>query len=186
MKIAKTFRIAAPIHRVWPIITDPEQVAGCLPGCEQVDKVDELNYKAVVKVVVGPIRTQFKVDIACVEQRAPEYAAYETKGEEGGKSSRVKAISSLALASVSEEETEVSYSSDLSLVGRLGKFGSGMMLKVADSMGEDFVAALKGVIEGQQTDAKPKTIKTLNRAFWIGGAILAAAIIVIALLLALP
>ncbi|MDE0679015.1 MAG: SRPBCC domain-containing protein [Gammaproteobacteria bacterium] len=184
MKIAKTFRIAAPIDRVWPTITDPEQVASCLPGCEQVDKVDELNYKALVKVVVGPIRTQFKVDIACVEQRPPEYAAYETKGEEGGKSSRVKAISTLTLASLSEEETEVSYSSDLSIIGRLGKFGSGMMLKVADSMGDDFVAALKGVIEGQQVDAGPKTMKTLNRAFWIGGAILVAAFVIIALLLA--
>ena len=58
----------------------------------------------------------------------------------------------------------------------LGKFGSGMMLKVADSMGDDFVAGLKGIVEGKPAAVETKTLSSLNRIAWIGIAIAIAAI----------
>ena len=179
MKVEKTFEIDAPIGKVWPIITDPERIAHCIPGYESVEKTGDDTYKAVIKVAVGPIKTTFKVDIACTEKRPPNFASYETKGDEGGKSSRVKATSTLTLSELSETQTAVSYSSDINIVGRLGKFGNGMMLKVADSMGDDFVAGLKGVVEGKPDAdvAVSKTQKSINRMAWIG---IATAIAVVA------
>lgn len=184
MIIEKTFTIDAPIDEVWSIIIDPEKVAHCMPGCESVTKVDDDNYQAVVKVAIGPIKTSFNVDIACIEQRAPEFALYQTNGDEGGKASRVKGTSTLNLKRLSETQTEVSYSSDISIVGRLGKFGSGMVMKVADSMGNDFVAALKNEMEGgtdSSTTEQPNTLNTLNKAVWVGAAAVAAVIIFVVL-----
>jgi hypothetical protein len=42
----------------------------------------------------------------------------------------------------------VHYISEVSIVGRLGKFGSGLVNKVADSIGDQFVANIKKSIEG--------------------------------------
>ena len=39
--------------------------------------------------------------------------------------------------------------SDMSIVGQPGKFGLGVMMKKADSMGEEFVQALCAQIEGR-------------------------------------
>lgn len=186
MIIAKTFNIEAPIDKVWPIIIDPEQVAHCIPGCEKVEKVDEDNYTAVVKVAIGPIKTKFNVNISCTEKRPPEFASYESSGSEGGKASRVKATSELMLESLNDNETKVSYSSDINIHGRLGKFGSGMVLKVADSMGDDFVAGLKNVInngseaggaEVQPVVAQTNTLNSLNKVVWIVSGVIAAAVI---------
>ena len=162
MKIAKTFDVEAPIDKVWAFITDPGKVAQCIPGCEDVQEIGPDSYKAVVKVQVGPIKTSFKTDIVCLEQRAPEFASYETKGEEGGKASRLKAKSTLTLNAVSESNTTVTYESDINLVGRLGKFGSGMMTKVADSIGEEFVTELKRVV-GQSTACHPRRASIVRR-----------------------
>jgi len=42
----------------------------------------------------------------------------------------------------------VYYASEVSLVGRLGKFGLGIMKKKAKSLGEEFAAAFRARVEG--------------------------------------
>ena len=147
MKIEKPFSVDAPAETVWQFITSPEKVAPCIPGCEGAEQTGDNTYKAAIKVKVGPIKTRFAVEIETLEERPPEFAAYETKGEEGTKSSRLKAKSTLSLTQLNDTTTEVTYTSEINLLGRLGKFGSGMMQKVADSIGNEFVAGLKEQVE---------------------------------------
>lgn len=147
MKIEKTFTVKAPAEKVWQFITSPDKVAPCIPGCEGAEQTGEKTYKAAIKVKVGPIKTRFAVDIETLEERPPEFASYLTKGEEGTKSSRLKATSTLSLVAVADDKTEVTYTSEVNLLGRLGKFGSGMMQKVADGIGNEFVDKLKEQVE---------------------------------------
>lgn len=174
MKIEKTFTVNAPRQTVWEFITSPEQVAPCIPGCEGAEETEAGKYKAVIKTKVGPIKTTFKVDIERTEERVPEFASYETKGEEGSRASRIKATSTLSLNELSANETEVTYTSDINMMGRLGKFGSGMMQKVADGIGNEFVAALKEKVEvssdtttSTETESKTSTQESgSNTLLW--------------------
>ncbi len=147
MKIEKTFTLSAPQEQVWSFITDPKKVAQCIPGCEGAEEKERGKYTAAINVKVGPIRTTFHLDIEQTEQRRPQFASYLGKGAEGSRASRISSVSTLALKAVSANSTEVTYTSDINIVGRLGKFGSGMMQKIADGIGEEFVAALKGRLE---------------------------------------
>lgn len=147
MKIEKCFVLATPRDEVWDFITTPEKVATCIPGCQAVEETAPRKYKTAVKVQVGPIKTTFNLDFEPTEERPPEFAAYLTSGTEGGRASRVKSHSTLALKELDAGRTEVTYTSDIQIVGRFGKFGAGVMKKKADSMGEEFVAALRAQIE---------------------------------------
>jgi hypothetical protein len=147
MKIEKTFTLSAPQEQVWSFITDPQKVAKCIPGCEGAEEKEQGKYAAAINVKVGPIRTTFHLDIEQTEQRPPEFASYLGKGEEGSRASRISSVSTLTLRSLSVNSTEVTYTSDINITGRLGKFGGGMMQKIADSIGEEFVGALKGRLE---------------------------------------
>jgi carbon monoxide dehydrogenase subunit G len=147
MKIEKTFTISAPQEQVWSFITDPHKVAQCIPGCGGAEEKEPGKYAAAIDVKVGPIRTTFHLDIEQTEQRPPEFASYLSKGAEGSRASRISAVSTLALKSLSADSTEVTYTSDINITGRLGKFGGGMMQKIADGIGEEFVAELKGSLE---------------------------------------
>jgi carbon monoxide dehydrogenase subunit G len=149
MKIEKTFTVARPQQQVWDFITAPEKVAPCIPGCEGAEKTAANKYKAVITTSVGPIKATFRVDIEATEERPPEYAAYVTSGEEGSKASRIKATSTLKLRRLTDNETEVTYASDINIMGRLGKFGSGMMKKVADAIGDEFVAKMRAQLEAE-------------------------------------
>jgi len=148
MRIEKSFTINAPQDEVWQFISSPEKVGMCFPGCQGVTALGENKYKAAIKVQIGPIRTLFNIDFEETEKRPMEYSAYSSRGEENNRASRLKAESTLTLSPSDEFSTQVDYTSEVSIVGRLGKFGAGMMKKKADSMGDEFVQVLRTQIEG--------------------------------------
>lgn len=169
MKVEKQFTINAPINRVWEVITEPELVAKCIPGCGKVEDHGNGEYHVSVQVEVGPIKTVFIINIKELERKEPEYAVYETSGEEGGKASRLNAKSRLSLSSAGDNKTQVTVHSDLNILGRLGKFGSGMMNKIIDGMSAEFIESIAQYIEtGKLSSTKQKTDTTKNILLAIG------------------
>jgi len=147
MRIEDHFTVAAPREIVWAAIIDPAVVAPCVPGCQGVAVVSPTLYKAKVRVQLGVIKADFNVDVEIVSETAPEEVRSRTCGEEGSRASSLTAENTLRLTGLSENETEVFYSSEAAVVGRLGKFGLGVMKKKAESLGREFAAAFKQRIE---------------------------------------
>ena len=121
VKIENRFVVAAPIDKVWVAITDPKIVAPCIPGCEDVEVLSPTAYKAKVKIAVGPIKAGFNLDIEVTKESPPDELISAVKGEEGSRASTIKAENILRLKSTDDGGTEVDFSSDVSVVGRLGK-----------------------------------------------------------------
>ena len=69
------------------------------------------------------------------------------KGEDSKMASSLLSKNEIRLHSVSGEETEIHYRSDVSVLGTLGKFGEGIMRKKATEVGEQFALFLKSKIE---------------------------------------
>ena len=156
MQIARTFAVAAPIERVWQFVTTPAEVGPCMPGCQHVEITGPGKYNAVISVKVGPIKTTFNFNIETIEERPPEHAVFSIRGNEGGNASRVNAENTLTLKAVSKNNTEVTYSSKVNIVGRLGKFAGGVMQKMAESMSDQFIGALRARLEPEvQSDSEP-------------------------------
>jgi carbon monoxide dehydrogenase subunit G len=148
MKIDKQFTVDASQQAVWDFITSPDKVAPCIPGCDDVEAIGPGKYRAAIKLEAGPIKTTFHLTVTATEERPPEYCSYQTQGEEGGKASRLSATSSLTIVPLGEHQCEVSYASEITIAGRLGKFGAGVMKKIADKMSDKFVTALRAEIAG--------------------------------------
>lgn len=147
MLVEGQFVVGAPRERVWTAIKDPAVVAPCIPGCQGVEVVSPTLYKAKIRVQLGPIKADFNVDVEIVSETVPEEVRSRTRGEEGSRASSLSAENILHLTGLSENETAVFYSSEATVVGRLGKFGLGVMKKKAESLGREFAAAFKQRIE---------------------------------------
>ncbi len=157
MKIEDRFVVDAPLDQVWRLITDPDHVAPCVPGCESVEVTAPNAYRASIKVVMGPIKTTFNITVEVTGERPPTFWSSVTRGEEGGKASSLVAHSELNLRSIDVNSTEVRYVSEVSIFGRFGKFGLGMMKKRAESIGGEFAKAFAARVKqdaaGQAVDA---------------------------------
>jgi carbon monoxide dehydrogenase subunit G len=147
MRIEGSFTVAAPRERVYAEITNPALMAACIPGCEAIEVVDPKTYRARILVEVGPIKARFALVVEITSEEPPARVVCVTRGEEGSRASMLSANSELLLAAASENATEVKYASDVSVTGRLGKFGLGVMKKKAESLGAKFAETFRGKIE---------------------------------------
>ena len=148
LKIENSFVVPAPPDRVWRFIQSAAEVGACVPGCESVNVTGDGKFKARVRVKVGPIKALFNLDIETLEERPMESASFSTRGEEGGRASRLSARSRLTLRATDAGETEITYASEISIAGRLGRFGAGVMKKKADDIGGQFANAVRERIAG--------------------------------------
>ena len=147
MKIEDSFTVAVPIADAWTAIIDPNVVGPCIPGCKAIEVLGPDKYRAEVVVALGPIKTTFNVVVEVSEMVAPERVVSVTRGEEGTRASLLTANNLLALRALDEQTTEIAYSSEFSLVGRLGKFGLGIMKKRAKETGAAFAQAFRSRLE---------------------------------------
>lgn len=146
MRIEGSFIVAAPPERVFAEITNPALMAGCIPGCEAIEVIDGKTYRARILVEVGPIKARFNLVVEVTEEEAPIRVASVTRGEEGTRASVISSNNELVLAPA-DGGTEVKYLSEVSVTGRLGKFGLGMMKKKAEQLGAKFAETFRGKIE---------------------------------------
>jgi carbon monoxide dehydrogenase subunit G len=151
MRIEDRFVVACPREQVWMAIQDPAIVAPCLPGCQSVEVVSPTLYKARIRIELGPIKTEFNVEVEIVAEAPPAEVRTRTRGEEGSRASSLSAENTLRLIALGENETEVFYASEAAVVGRLGKFGLGVMKKKAESLGRAFAQAFKQRLEQPQS-----------------------------------
>ncbi len=148
MQIQEKFTVKAPINTVWQFIIDPDKVGKCVPGCEAIEKVDERTYVAVVGAGVGPIKVRFKFTTVLTQIDEPKHIRMEAKGADLGKAGSFNQASDVWLKEVGEDTTEISYSSEVNVVGRLALFGDRIMRAQAKRTGEQFIQNLKKAIEG--------------------------------------
>ena len=50
MKISGSYVFNAPPEKVWTVLTDPESLRGCIPGCEKLQSVGQDQYEAAISV----------------------------------------------------------------------------------------------------------------------------------------
>lgn len=143
MRIEERFEVEAPAETVWAFLLTPERVMPCIPGCEDLVVEDTGMYRAAIRVGVGPINAVFRVTVEITDQRPPESLSALVRGEEGTKASVLTARNELHLRSLDGAGTEVIYISEVSVVGRLGKFGLGVMQKKAKALGAEFAQRLR-------------------------------------------
>jgi uncharacterized protein len=147
MKLEGAFSVAAPRSRVWSCITDPGIMAACVPGCSRIEQLSPTSYRAVVSISVGPIKASFNLVIDVTREEPPLRVLSSTRGEEGTRASVLAADNVVALAEREDGGTDVSYQSEVSVTGRLGKFGLGVMKKKAEALSVEFVEAFRAHVE---------------------------------------
>jgi len=146
MFIDGRFSVAAPPERLLANLFDARLMAECLPGCESLEALTDDRYRAVVVVSLAGIKARFDLRVEIVERRADAIRTV-TRGEEGGNASSLSATSEVRL-DPAPDGTQVAYSSEVSVTGRLGRFALGMMKKKAQAMGDEFATNLQRRLPG--------------------------------------
>src|SRR3954462_6353237 len=163
MEISKSFTVKAPAAAVWAFLTDPAQVAKCLPGAAITGKVDDQSSTGTITIKVGPVTANYrgKMRFERLDEAAGEAdiaaSGQETRGK-GGADMRMKS----RVVARSPEETEVTVISDVNVMGVLAQFGRGMIQDVSDQLFQKFTDGMRRELETPPAAAAPAAAPTVE------------------------
>lgn len=143
MLIEETFSVDTPIDKLFNFFLDAESVGACVPGCESVELVGENEYDSIIKAKVGTISAKFKVRTTIAETIPFTFIRTVGNGKELRNLGHFNQKTQITLKELSENETQVSYQAEVSIVGRLGTFGDRIMKSKAKTMGMEFAESVR-------------------------------------------
>jgi uncharacterized protein len=143
MIIEGGFTVNASIDGLFETLLKPETILTCLPGTESVKLIDETTYECVVKQKVGPISAKLKFVNKLTRVERPTHIEIEGAGEDVTKLGHFRQKSVVDLKEVKPGEVEITYRTDVSIVGKLAMFGDRIMRAKAKQVEEEFTKALQ-------------------------------------------
>ena len=140
MKLSGSYEFDTAPEKVWQILTDPEALKSCIPGCEKMDALGNNEYAAAVTISMGPIRSKFDAKVTMVDLQP--FESYKLIIEGNGPSGFVRGESQIKLTG-SGSKTTVDVDSDSSSGGLLARVGQRMVESFARSMMDRFFTCLQ-------------------------------------------
>jgi carbon monoxide dehydrogenase subunit G len=152
-QLINEFTVNRPIEEAWPLITDLERIAPCLPGAE-LQEVEGETYRGVVKVKLGAISSQFKGEAHFVERDDENFrAVIKGAGRDTGGRGNASAEITAQAESLSPTSTRVAVTTDLHITGKVAQFGRGIMGDVSSKLMAQFADNLNEMIDEQGVGA---------------------------------
>lgn len=155
MELAGEQTIHAPRQRVWAALNDPAVLSRCIPGCEEVNKISDTETQARVLIKIGPVRARFGGKILMSDIEAPERCKLTFEGA-GGAAGFAKGSSTVELAD-SGTHTNLRYSVQASVGGKLGQIGGRLIDSSARKMADEFFTAFDVALrdENETVESEP-------------------------------
>ena len=150
MKLTGSVEIAAPRDRLWAALNDPDVLARCIDGVEQLVRSDGdvPTFDGTLNAKVGPVRAKFAGQVRLENIVAPE--RYRLVGEgKGGVAGFAKGGADVVLTSLSADMTRLDYDVDAQVGGKLAQLGARLIEGTAKQYADNFFNALKAEVEGK-------------------------------------
>jgi carbon monoxide dehydrogenase subunit G len=146
MDLDSAFTVTAPIDRVWATLMNFEEVAGCVPGAQVLNKLSEDAYQVGMKVKLGPVTMQYKGQMEVVERDEPAYrAVLKGSAKEARGQGTAQATAHLQLVE-DGATTRGTVHADVALSGRAAAMGQGVIGSVTDQMMRQFATNLQAML----------------------------------------
>lgn len=139
MEFRMQTELPQPPQKVWQVMVDIARIAGCIPGCEDVEELATLSrYKAVMKQKIGPFKLEVPAEVTVVEHQEPSFVHVQAAGKD--KFTRTSLAVDLRIDVVPNDQagSSLSVQADLQVAGRLASLGYSVIKKKAEENFAEF------------------------------------------------
>lgn len=162
MNLSDSKVINADRATVYAALLEPEVLAACVPGCQEMSGSAEEGFEATVVQKVGPVKATFKGAVELSEMVENESLTLTGSGK-GGAAGFAKGGANVRLEE-DGDKTILHYDVEAKVGGKLAQLGSriidGFAKKMADQFFTAFQDAVGAPVEGEdesdEQEDKPK------------------------------
>ena len=144
MTMSGEVQLPASREAVWTKLNDPVVLKGCVPGCEQLDKVSDTEFQAIAVTKIGPVKAKWKGKVHLTDLDPPN--GYKISGEgEGGIAGFAKGGAVVRLTP-KEANTLLSYNVEAQIGGKLAQLGQRLIAGAAKKMADEFFEKFRAAV----------------------------------------
>jgi len=148
MTMSGEVKLPADRQTVWARLNDPETLKACIPGCQELVKDSDTQFRATAKLAIGQVKATFKGKVTLSDIDAPN--GYTISGEgEGGIAGFAKGGAKVHLLDADGGGTTLTYDVEANVGGKIAQLGSrlidGVAKKMSDAFFANFVKAVGGM-----------------------------------------
>jgi carbon monoxide dehydrogenase subunit G len=152
MKVTGEREFKAPVRTVWSVLNDPGSMAATMPGIESFDVKDDRHWRANVKIPLGLGGLKMSVDFTKIEEREPEFARLQAKGNGVGAIMNMETQFHLSEAGGG---THMRWEADVNIGGPVGSMGQRVLQPIVNQQVTNVLNSLeKQVNEASDPAAK--------------------------------
>ena len=144
MTMSGEYQLPAPREQVWQKLNDPAVLKACIPGCEELEKLSDTEFRAVATQKIGPVKARFKGKVRLSDLDPPN--GYRISGEgDGGVAGFAKGGATVALVP-KDGGTLLTYNVEAQIGGKLAQLGQRLINGAAKKVADDFFKNFAGVV----------------------------------------
>src|SRR4029079_4985204 len=121
MTMTGEVQLPAPRETVWQKLNDAEVLKACIPGCEELIKLSDTEFKAVAVSKIGPVKARFKGNVHLTDLDPPNCSTISGE-EDGGVAGFAKGGAMVSLAD-KDGGTLLTYNVEAQIGGKLAQLG---------------------------------------------------------------
>ena len=139
MKLGSTFSVPAKRTKVFERFFDPDTMRQCIPGCEELVRLDENHYSGRLTNEIAHVRFAAAFSLEIVDVDPPRAVRAVLQGEDNRLASSLKLDANLLLEADGDERSTVTYQMDLAMWGKLGRLGESIFRRRTADVEREFV-----------------------------------------------
>ncbi|WP_066389084.1 SRPBCC family protein [Neobacillus mesonae] len=133
------------VETVFTSLLDPEVLKNCIMGCNELNKKEENVYVADLSVGVAAVKGKYDATIRLADMQPPNSYKLIVNGE--GAPGFVDAEALIQLVPIDGENTELKYTYEAQVGGKVAAIGQRMLGGVAKLIIKDFFKKIKKELE---------------------------------------
>ena len=150
-EITEKITIDAPLDVVWPLLSDPETVAACIPGATLAPDQEDDVWKGSIRVKFGPTVAVFRGEAALDYDHAAHRCTIDGRGIDQRGASR--ALANGTVTASGERQTDVTVHGEYSVSGPLEAFANAGGVHVARALLAEFAQNISERVNAGQGGA---------------------------------
>lgn len=140
-------------EEIWPYFTDPDVLAECAPGCEEMVLESPHELTVVMAVGVGSVKPEFDVDAIVTRTEYPE--VLEMKATGNASRNEFDMVAKMELEALDDGSTAVQWEANADVSGTIVSLGGRALKSVTDRLVGNYFSDMQDAIErGEGAESK--------------------------------
>jgi carbon monoxide dehydrogenase subunit G len=148
VKVTGTYKLNAPIEKVWAFLMDPDSISKVLPGCKSLEETKPDTFEGTMEIGIAAVKGSYSGSVQLLDKEPPK--SYRMIIDGSGKRGFVKGEASVDLEAA-DEETVLTYDADTQVGGLIANVGQRMLSGAAKMIINQSLKKLDQELAGEAT-----------------------------------